>query len=72
MDFELLSDLNREVVKMYDVTFEGLGGLEGYISANRAVVIVDSEGVIKYRWVAENPGVEPNYDEVEETVKNLN
>ena len=57
---------------MYDVTFEGLGGLEGYISANRAVVIVDSEGVIKYRWVAENPGVEPNYDEVEETVKNLN
>ena len=57
---------------MYDVTFEGLGGLEGYVSANRAVVIVDSEGVIKYRWVAENPGVEPNYDEVEETVKNLN
>ena len=57
---------------MYDVTFEGLGGLEGYVSANRAVVIVDSEGVIKYRWVAENPGVEPNYDEIEETVKNLN
>ena len=25
LDFELLSDLNREVVKMYDVTFEGLG-----------------------------------------------
>ena len=57
---------------MYDVTFEGLGGLDGYVSSNRAVVIVDSEGVIKYRWVAENPGVEPNYDEVEETVKNLN
>ena len=72
LDFEILSDLHREVVKMYDVTFEGLGGLDGYVSANRAVVIVDSEGVIKYRWVAENPGVEPNYDEVEETVKNLN
>ena len=57
---------------MYDVTFEGLGGLDGYVSANSAVVIIDSEGVIKYRWVAENPGVEPNYDEVEETVKNLN
>jgi peroxiredoxin len=36
------------------------------------VVIIDSEGVIKYRWVAENPGVEPNYDEIEETIKNLN
>ena len=72
LDFELLSDLHREVVKMYDVTFEGLGGLDCYVSANRAVVIIDSEGLIKYRWVAENPGVEPNYDEVEETVKNLN
>lgn len=72
LDFELLSDLQREVVTMYDVTFEGLGGLEGYVSANRAVVIINSEGIIKYRWVAENPGVEPNYDEIEEAVKNLN
>jgi len=72
LDFELLSDLHREVIKMYNVAFEGLGGLEGYVSANRAVFIINSEGVIKYRWVAENPGVEPNYDEVEETVKNLN
>jgi peroxiredoxin len=28
------------------------------------VIIIDSAGVIQYRWVAENPGVEPNYDEV--------
>ena len=42
----------------------GLGGIEGYVSANRVVFIVDSEGVIQYRWDAENPGVEPNYDEI--------
>ena len=72
LDFELLSDLDREVVNMYGLTFQGLGGLEGYVSANRAVVIIDSGGVIQYRWVAENPGVEPNYEEIEETIKNLN
>ena len=71
LNFELLSDYNRDVIKQYDVTFEGLGGLEGYESSTRAVIVIDSEGVIKYKWVAENPGIEPNYDEVIETIKNL-
>ena len=71
LNFDLLSDYNRDVVREYDVTFNGLGGLEGYESSNRAVVIIDSDGLIKYRWVAENPGVEPNYDEIISTLKNL-
>ena len=64
LEFELLSDLNREAVQAYDASFVGLGGIDGYVSANRVVIIVDSAGVVRYRWVAENPGVEPNYDEV--------
>ena len=64
IEFELLSDYERSVVSDYDVTFTGLGGLDGYVSANRAVFVLNSEGIIKYKWVAENPGVEPNYDEV--------
>ena len=64
LEFELLSDLDRDVVESYDAKFVGLGGLDGYVSANRAVIIVDREGVVQYRWVAENPGIEPDYDEV--------
>ena len=64
IEFELLLDYERSVVSDYDVTFTGLGGLDGYVSANRAVFVLNSEGIIKYKWVAENPGVEPNYDEV--------
>ena len=64
LEFELLSDLNREAVHAYDASFVGLGGIDGYVSANRVVIIVDSACVVRYRWVAENPGVEPNYDEV--------
>ena len=71
LEFDLLSDFNREVVKKYDVLFEGLGGIEGYTCANRAVYILQS-GVIKYAWEASpNPGVEPDYDEIKSTLQNL-
>ena len=72
LNFDLLSDLDRTATKDYNVLFEGLGGLEGYSCSNRAVFIVDAEGTIKYRWVAEpNPGVEPDYNEVKEFIKNI-
>ena len=71
INFDLLSDYNREVSKDYDMIFNGLGGLKGYECSNRGVIIIDGEGLIKYRWVAENPGVEPNYSEIIEKVKSL-
>ena len=71
LGFDLLSDLDREVIKSYDVVFEGLGGIEGYTCANRAVYIVQ-DGVIKYAWEASpNPGVEPDYDEIKSTLQSL-
>ena len=63
-EFTLLSALDRDVVKAYDATFVGLGGIEGYMSANRVVVVIDKNGVVQHRWVAENPGVEPDYDAI--------
>ena len=71
LEFELLSDLERTAVTAYNASFTGLGGIDGYVSANRVVVIVDSAGVVQYRWVAENPGVEPNYDEVVQAAQSL-
>ena len=71
LEFDLLSDLDRKVIKSYDVVFEGLGGIEGYSCANRAVYIVQG-GTIKYAWEASpNPGVEPNYDEIKNTIQSL-
>lgn len=71
INFNLLSDYNRDVSKTYDMIFNGLGGLEGYECSNRGVIIIDGEGLIQYRWVAENPGIEPNYSEIIEKVKSL-
>ena len=71
IDFPLLSDIDRKVVQSYGASFVGLGGMEGYVSANRVVFIVVREGVIQYRWEAENPGVEPNYDEILEFASSM-
>ena len=62
LNFPVLSDYNRQVVDQYSVTFKDLAGLEGYVSANRAVFILDGDGVIRYKWVAPSPANEPSYD----------
>jgi peroxiredoxin len=72
LNFPLLCDYNREVVKMYDVFHEDFAGLKGYTAAKRSVFILDRESVIRYRWVSENPGVEPDYAEVEAELGKLN
>ena len=66
--FPLLSDYKKECIKLFDVEFEGLAGMDGYISSNRAVFITDTSGEITYKWIAENPGILPDFDEIK---KNL-
>ena len=71
LEFNLLSDSDREVIKSYDVLFTGLGGIEGYTCANRAVYII-KDGTIKYAWQAEpNPGVEPDYNELKSNLESI-
>lgn len=64
LSFPLLSDFRREVVQRYGVVWKSLGNVNGYDTANRAIFILDENGVITYKWVALNPGVEPNYEEI--------
>ena len=71
LEFPLLSDLDRDVINSYDAAFVGLGGIEGYVCANRVVIVIDKNGVVQHRWVAENPGVEPDYDAVVSFVASL-
>ena len=71
LEFPLLSDLDRDVINSYDAAFVGLGGIEGYVCANRVVIVIDKNGVVQHRWVAENPGLEPDYDAVVSFVASL-
>jgi len=68
LNFALLSDYNREAVRAYGVAHDDFAGLTGYTAAKRSVFIIDPNGNITYAWIAPNPGVEPNYDEVQKAV----
>jgi len=65
LNFQLLCDYNREVVKAYDVYHENFAGLKGYTAAKRSVFIIGVDGLIKYKWVTENPGVQPDFNELQ-------
>jgi glutaredoxin-dependent peroxiredoxin len=69
LQFPLLSDYSREVIKLYCGVHEDFAGLKGYSAAKRAVYIVDGAGNVKYVWVSENPGVEPDYNAVTQALK---
>ncbi|TRO52321.1 peroxiredoxin [Candidatus Bathyarchaeota archaeon] len=71
LTFPLLCDYTREVVKKYGVLLENFAGLMGYSVAQRSVFILDTEGVVKYKWVAENPGIEPDYEELKRQLSML-
>ena len=64
LNFPILSDYNREVVKLYNVYHENFGNLKGYTAAKRAVFILDQNGVVVYKWVSDDPSKEPNYEEL--------
>ena len=62
--FLILSDYTRETVRSYDVFHEDLVGLKNYTAAKRSVFILDEAGTVRYKWVSEDPGKEPDYEEV--------
>ena len=71
LNFPILSDYNRQVVNLYGVAFQNLAGMEGYVVANRAVFVMDKDGIVRYKWEAPSPVVEPNYDEIGEALRQL-
>ena len=65
----MLSDFNHEAMKAYGV-YDGafLGGLLNGI-AKRSVFVIDRSGKVVYTWIADKPGVEPAYEEVEAAIR---
>ncbi|MUV57509.1 redoxin domain-containing protein [Halogeometricum sp. CBA1124] len=63
LNFALVSDTNREIIPDYDVSmdFESAGVRN---VAKRAVFVVDADRTVSYAWVSDDPGAEPDYDEV--------
>src|SRR5467141_1578625 len=65
----LASDLNKEVIKKYDVVFPMLAGVGD--TAARAAFVIDKNGVIQYSEQTPTPKDLPNFDKVKETLAKL-
>jgi len=71
LGFPVLSDYDRKVIELYGLGIENFAGLPGYTASNRAIYVSDENGVIQYAWVAPNPGVEPNYNEIQNKLSSI-
>jgi len=71
LTFPLLSDYNREVIRLYGIELKDFAGLKGYSVAKRSVFVLDKNGIVHYKWVSEDPGIEPNYKEIEKALSEM-
>lgn len=71
LSFPLLSDYTREVSRAYGGVHEDFLGLPGYTVSKRAVFVLDPQGVVRYCWVSDDPGVEPPYEEIERALAEI-
>jgi len=69
LNFPLLSDFNKEVIKQYGVVNENMIGLRGI--AKRAVFVVDRSGTIRHREVLDDARHEPDYGTVRQALAGL-
>lgn len=71
LTFRLLSDFDETVSRQYGGVHVDFSNVKGLRASKRSVFVLDKDGIVKYRWVSEDPGKEPNYAEVQETVSKL-
>jgi len=65
----LVSDLNKEVTRKYDVLFPMLAGIGD--TAARAAFVVDKHGVIQYSEQTPSPKELPDFEKVKATLATL-
>ena len=70
LNFNLLSDFNKDVIRAYDVIYEEYGlGMKGV--GKRAVFVLDGEGIVRHVEIIEKVGNMPDLDAVKESLRSL-
>jgi peroxiredoxin len=69
IQFPLLSDWEKTVIRDYDVVHPDLAGMKEV--AKRAVFVIGGDGKVSYKWVGASLGDLPPFDEVKAAVKDL-
>lgn len=70
LNFDLLSDFNKEVSLLYNTIYESFSfGMRGV--SKRSAFLIDKEGIVRYAEVLENASEIPNLEAIKETLKLL-
>ncbi len=69
LEFPILSDFNKEASTAYGVLQDDFFGLRGV--AKRSAFVVDGGGLVRYRWVSDDPSVLPPFSEITDLVEAL-
>ena len=70
LNFSLLSDFNKEVSSAYGSLYE-TWALDMKGVSKRAAFVIDKNGIVRYAEVLENASEEPNYQLIENVLKDL-
>ncbi|MCH8567736.1 MAG: peroxiredoxin [Balneolales bacterium] len=62
LNFQLLSDFNKEVAHAYDCLYEEFFGMKGV--AKRSAFVIDEKGIVKYTEVLEKASDLPDFDKI--------
>jgi peroxiredoxin len=71
LQFPILSDYTRKTVRKYNVFHDNFAGLAGYTAAKRSVFVLDDDGIVRYRWVSDDPGKQPDYDAIKKVLAEI-
>ncbi len=71
LNFPLLSDFSRSVSTVYTGLQQNFSGLKDYTASKRSVFVLDPQGVVRYAWITDNPGEEPDYSAVTRAVNSF-
>ena len=69
LNFPLLSDFNKTVIRQYDVVNPDMIGLKDI--SKRAVFVIDRNGIVRHREVLDDARNEPDYGKVKQAVASL-
>jgi peroxiredoxin len=69
LNFPLLSDFNKEVIRQYGVVNPDMIGLKDI--AKRAVFVIDRSGVVRHREVLDDARNEPDYGKAKQALASL-
>lgn len=69
INFQLLSDFNKEAASSYGILNENFFGMNGV--SNRSAFVIDKEGLIKYAEVLEDSSDIPDFNAIQSVLAEL-